>query len=400
MMLLMLAMSHYDDDKSGISSQMQNLHLSYSKFFSKKKIWSNCNSSSNIWILWNDITTHTIPQKVHSTHLVLWEWLASSTFIMPGALLSQTQYTQDKTLKMTRIEPADDAFYTSSCSGSLLPCILVLLSITWSMPVLSAASSVGSVSSLQGSWLELWSSRLWCYTKQVGWYKNHSRYVVQLEKVLSFLVEKKRLTVNKSIGAVWFIHIWTPCHTTSTGVSTHAPLLAFGLLWLSGGAYGFMMVVLHQKSPGLLCRHAHKAKEMIRHMNKMMLKPKLPPLGPKWNQKASGRTPCHEQPSLEREGQRHPSCPKEHHKLVDVDGPVHILSVVSRDRVALDDSAALRPMIFLKNKRNSSQIEQMLSPKTCVGVYIYIHIYMRWIGKHMMFFSVCVYDMIIYFCIR
>ena len=37
MMLLMLAMSHYDDDKSGISSQMQNLHLSYSKFFSKKR---------------------------------------------------------------------------------------------------------------------------------------------------------------------------------------------------------------------------------------------------------------------------------------------------------------------------------------------------------------------------
>ena len=60
---------------------------------------------------------------------------------------------------------------------------------------------------------------------------------------------------------------------------------------------------------------------------------------------------------------------------MDVDGPVHILSVVSRDRVALDDSAALRPMIFLKNKRNSSQIEQMLSPKTCVGVYIYTYIH-------------------------
>ena len=38
MMLLMLAMSHYDDDKSGISSQMQNLHLSYSKFLQKKDL--------------------------------------------------------------------------------------------------------------------------------------------------------------------------------------------------------------------------------------------------------------------------------------------------------------------------------------------------------------------------
>ena len=130
--------------------------------------------------------------------------------------------------------------------------------------------------------------------------------------------------------------------------------------------------------------------------------------------------PCHEQPSPSERGSSTnshsggwtcrrfstplvtaPSCPEEHHKLVDVDGPVHILSVVSRDRVASGDSTALRPMIFWRIKETAPRWTHAEPQNVCINKInreTYVVLYYRYVPYENMFVTF-VYQARIYPCI-